>query len=172
MDSLQPDWIEFLSALKRHGVRFLLVGGHALAAHGRPRFTQDLDLLVDASAANARRLGTALVEFGFGEIGRDWRWFTKPYRIQMLGRLPHRIDILTSISGVSFRTAWNNRVSIDTTAGPVAVLGLAELRANKTAAGRTKDQLDIALLDELELATRSPKRIARKPRKTSRRSGK
>jgi hypothetical protein len=150
---LQADWNEFLRTLKRHGVRFLLVGAHALAAHGRPRFTQDLDLLVEPSAANARRVADAIAEFGFAETARDWRWFTKPYRITMIGRVPLRIDVLTSISGVSFRAAWKSRVVIKTAVGEVAVLGLAQLRANKRASGRPKDLLDLALLDEL-VATR------------------
>ena len=90
---LQADWNEFLRTLKRHGVRFLLVGAHALAAHGRPRFTQDLDLLVDPTPANARRVAAAIAEFGFAETARDWKWFTKPYRITMIGRVPLRIDV-------------------------------------------------------------------------------
>lgn len=102
---LPPDWSEFLSAWKRHGVRFLLVGAHALAAHGRPRATQDLDVLVAPTAANARKVGAALAEFGFTKLGADWAWFAKPYRVTMLGRIPFRIDILTGISGVSFASA-------------------------------------------------------------------
>jgi len=149
---LQADWNEFLRTLKRHGVRFLLVGAHALAAHGRPRFTQDLDLLVDPTPANARRVAAAIAEFGFAETARDWKWFTKPYRITMIGRVPLRIDVLTSISGVSFRNAWKHRVTISTEVGEVAVLGLAQLRANKLAAGRPKDLADLALLDELSPA--------------------
>lgn len=84
---LLPEWREFLGVLKRHGVRFLLVGAHALAAHGRPRFTQDLDVLVDPTPANARRVAAAIAEFGFKETARDWRWFAKPYRITMIGRI-------------------------------------------------------------------------------------
>jgi len=140
--------------LKRHGVRFLLVGAHALAAHGRPRYTQDLDVLVDPTPANARRVSAAIAEFGFKETARDWRWFSKPYRITMIGRLPMRIDVLTSISGVSFRAAWRNRTLASTTFGDVPVLGLSELRTNKLASGRPKDLADLALLDELKLASK------------------
>ena len=147
--NLQAEWNEFLSALKRHGVRFLLVGAHAVAAHGRPRFTQDLDVLVDPTPVNARRVAAAIREFGFAETARDWRWFAKPYRITMLGRLPYRIDVLTSISGVSFREAWKHRIEVPTTIGPIAALGMEQLRANKRAAGRPKDLLDLALLDEM-----------------------
>jgi hypothetical protein len=157
---LPPEWSEFLSALKRHGVRFLIVGAHALAAHGRPRATQDLDVLVAPTATNARRVGAALAEFGFAKLGADWTWFTKPYRVTMLGRIPLRIDVLTGISGVSFAAAWKNRVIMTTDIGEISVLGLAELRANKRAAGRPKDLLDLALLDELA-HTRSGRRQSR-----------
>ncbi len=149
---LLHEWQEFLGALKRHGVRFLLVGAHALAAHGRPRFTQDLDVLVEPTPANARRVAAAIAEFGFEEIARDWRWFAKPYRITMIGRMPMRIDVLTSISGVSFRVAWRNRTVVSTTLGDLPVLGLGELRANKLASGRPKDLADLALLNEMEAA--------------------
>jgi hypothetical protein len=75
---LPPDWSEFLSVLRRHGVRFLVVGAHALAAHGRPRATQDLDVLVAPTAANARKVGAALAEFGFNKLAADWTWFANP----------------------------------------------------------------------------------------------
>lgn len=158
---LPPDWSEFLSALKRHGVRFLLVGAHALAAHGRPRATQDLDVLVAPTAANARKVVAALADFGFAEFASDWRWFTKPYRVTMLGNIPLRIDVLTGISGVSFAGAWKNRIMMPTAIGDIAVLGLADLRANKRAAGRPKDLLDLALLDELKLTKPRHRRSAR-----------
>ncbi len=110
-------------------------------------------MLVEPTVANARRVGAALAEFGFLEIGKAWRWFTQPYRIQMLGRLPLRIDVLTSISGVSFATAWRNRAVVHLDGGDVPVIGLVELRANKVASGRPKDLSDVVILDEL-LASR------------------
>jgi hypothetical protein len=73
MVKFPPDWNAFLALLMRHGVRFLVIGGHAVAAHGRPRATEDLDLFVDATAANARRLGAALAEFGFADGSRRTR---------------------------------------------------------------------------------------------------
>jgi hypothetical protein len=97
-------------------------------------------------------VSAAIAEFGFKETARDWRWFARPYHITMIGRVPMRIDVLTSISGVSFRTAWRNRTVASTTFGEVPVLGLTELRANKLASGRPKDLADVALLDELALA--------------------
>ncbi|MDB4955316.1 MAG: hypothetical protein JWO36_2885 [Myxococcales bacterium] len=168
MMKLLAEWLEFVTILKRHGVRFLIVGAHAVAAHGRPRATEDFDVLVEPTPANAKRVSAAIAEFGFRETGRDWRWFAKPYRIVMMGELPFRIDVLTSISGVSFKTAWRNRSSMPTDVGDVGVIGLADLRANKKAAGRTKDLLDLALLDELELA-KKPTRAASRSRSTRRR---
>ena len=166
---LPAEWLEFLGSLKRHGVRYLIIGAHALAAHGRPRATQDLDVLVDPSPANARRVAAAIREFGFPETARDWRWFARPYRIAMLGRLPMRIDVLTSISGVSFREAWRTRSVAHTDHGDVPILGLAALRANKLAAGRPKDHLDLALLDELALA-RKPIRAKKRKSPVKRRT--
>jgi hypothetical protein len=170
MVELLPEWHVFLRGLKRHGVRFLLVGGHAVAAHGRPRYTQDLDILVDPTPANARRVAAAIAEFGFKETARDWRWFAEPYHITMMGRVPMRIDVLTSISGVSFRAAWRNRIVASTTFGELPVLGLSELRANKLASGRPKDIADLALLDELKLAEKPvrARRARRSPSKASR----
>lgn len=167
---LQSEWREFLRTLKRHGVRFLLVGAHALAAHGRPRYTQDLDVLVDPTPANARRVAAAIAEFGFERTAQDWRWFAEPYHITMIGRIPLRIDVLTSISGVSFRSAWRNRVVATTTFGDVPVLGISELRANKLASGRPKDLADLALLDELG-PSRQPRRGPRRPRGAARAGG-
>jgi predicted nucleotidyltransferase len=106
---LQPEWNEFLHLLKHHGVRFVMVGGLAVAVHGHERYTKDLDLLVDPSEANARRLGKALAEFGFVSTGRAWRRLTRPYQLLTLGVAPVRIDVLTSISGVAFRSVWKGR---------------------------------------------------------------
>jgi hypothetical protein len=163
---LQPEWNEFLRLLKRHGVRFVMVGGLAVSVHGHARYTKDLDVLVDPTEANARRLGKALVEFGFTATGRAWRHFARPYQILTLGVEPVRIDVLTSISGVSFRGVWKARHMLSTSAGEIPVIGLAELRANKLATGRAQDLADVIRLDELErarLATQRPRSGRQKP---------
>jgi hypothetical protein len=121
---LQPEWNEFLRLLKHHGVRFVMVGGVAVAYHGHERYTKDLDLLVDPSEPNARRLGKALTEFGFRATGRAWRRLTKPYQILTLGVEPVRIDVLTSIGGVAFRSVWKGRGVFSTLAGEVRSSGL------------------------------------------------
>jgi predicted nucleotidyltransferase len=146
---LQPEWNAFLRVLKHHGVRFVLVGGLAVGIHGHERYTKDLDLLVDPSEANARRLGKALVEFGFTATGRAWRRLTKPYQILTLGVEPVRIDVLTSIGGVAFRSVWKGRGVVATNAGEIPVIGLAELRINKLATGRPQDLADVAQLDAM-----------------------
>ncbi len=159
---LQPDWKEFLRLLMRHGVRFVVVGGHALAANGRPRYTDDFDVFVEPTPANARRLVKVLVDFGFGAKPTAWRELAQPDKILFIGRAPFRIDVLTSISGVSFSAAWKGRITAPTEFGDVPVLGVAELRVNKLASGRTKDLLDLALLDEG--ATPAASRSRSKPR--------
>jgi len=148
---LHPDFKEFLSCLKRHGVRFLIVGAHAMAVLGRPRATEDIDVLVEPTESNAARLGQALAEFGFPEhASAAAEHFAVPDRMATLGREPVRIDILSSIAGVTFAEAWQGRVRAELSDMTLEVLGLAQMRATKRAANRPKDQLDLALLDELQ----------------------
>jgi hypothetical protein len=158
---LNRDWTEFLSALIAHRVRFVLVGGHAVAGHGQPRLTEDLDVFVEPTVANARQLRAALVAFGFGAVAPSVQELARRDRVFMLGRKPWRIDVLTGIDGVSFREAWAGRVEADFVARPLFVIGRAALLKNKRAAGRTKDLLDVALLEE----SRAPKRATAKKRR-------
>jgi hypothetical protein len=148
MVDVPPDWSEFISLLLRHRVKFLLIGAHALAVHGKPRATLDLDVFVEPSVGNARHLGAALADFGFPASAEHWRALAEPDRMLRLGREPMRIDILNQISGVSFATAWKNRVRGTFAGHRVSVLSLRDYRRNKRASGRSKDLLDLALLDE------------------------
>lgn len=143
---LHDDWIEFLRLLNAHRVRFVIVGAHAVAAHGRPRLTADLDVLVEPTLANARRVSDAIAAFGFGEI--EPRELTCPDKVIYMGREPFRIDVLTSVDGVTFRRAWGGRLRASLGGVRVAFIGRADLIANKRAAGRPKDLMDIALLEE------------------------
>ena len=161
---LPPDWSEFISLLLRHRVRFLLIGAHALAIHGRPRATLDLDVFVEPSRRNARLLGAALADFGFAASAAEWEHFAVPDRMMRLGREPMRIDILNEISGVSFATAWKNRTTGEFAGHRVSVLGLRDYRRNKRASGRPKDLLDLALLDE-GAPTPAANRSRSKPRR-------
>jgi hypothetical protein len=162
---LPPEWSELIDLLFSHRVRFLVVGAHALAAIGRPRATVDLDLFVEASESNARRLSAALADFGYRALADDWREFMEPDRMATLGRPPLRIDIMTSISGVSFERAWRTRLRGKWGSRSIGFLGREAFLANKRAAGRPKDLLDIELLREAEAPARArPRRKRRRPR--------
>ncbi len=148
MATLPPDWSELIGLFETHRVRFLIVGAHALAAHGRPRATLDLNLCVEPTHANAARVCAALAELGFVALGKAVDEFATPQRMVALGREPLRIDIMTSIDGVAFPEAWGG--ALEATLGDHAVrfLGREALIKNNLAAGRTKDLLDVALLEE------------------------
>jgi hypothetical protein len=158
---LPPDWSEFIGCLRAHRVRYLIVGAHALAAHGRPRATQDLDVWVAPTLANAQRVGAALRDFGFPALARAWRRFADATCVAQLGHPPLQIDVLTGITGVRFAAAWRGRVELEVDGGPIYFLGEDELRLNKASTGRAKDRLDLELL--------GPKRRSRAPRRPARR---
>jgi hypothetical protein len=142
---LHDDWHELSATLLSRNIRFVLIGGHAVAVHAEARFTE-LDVLVDPAPRNARKLHAALVDFGFGSMVPDPNELTERDQVWMLGRKPYRIDVLTSVSGVSFARAWKNRVIVELAGLDVPVIGRAELIANKRAAGRDKDRFDLDLL--------------------------
>ncbi len=135
-------------------MRFLLVGAHALAVWGQPRFTRDLDILVEPTAANARRLCAALRDFGYAALASEEAAFAVEDRMATLGTEPLRIDIMTSVSGLDFASAWRGRLVAKLGPRRVPVLGRAEFIVNKRASGRAKDLLDLQLLEELEEAAR------------------
>lgn len=143
---LNDDWNEFLRVLTLTGTRYLLIGGHALAVHAEPRFTEDLDVFVQPSLPNARRLREALVEFGFGSVMPEAAELAKPGLVWMLGRKPRRIDILTGISGVTFNEAKRGSVEVTVVETRVPVIGRAALIRNKIASARPKDLADVAML--------------------------
>ena len=107
---LHPDLKEFLCCLADHRVRFIVLGGHVLATLGRPRYTDDLDVLVEPTKANAARLAEALAAFGYPELAAQTEaHFSEPERMATLGRPPVAIDILSSTPGLDFREAWRGR---------------------------------------------------------------
>jgi hypothetical protein len=143
---LSSDWKEFLLLLISHRVKFLLIGGHALAAHAQARFTEDLDIWVEASITNAKRIHKVFVDFGFGDVVPNIAALAKKGKVFMLGRKPYRIDLLTDISGVVFEDAWKSRKVIHLAFGTVPVIGLEALILNKIASGRPKDLADLEIL--------------------------
>lgn len=146
MAKLQTDLREFIELLNSHDVEYVVVGGHAVAFHGHPRFTGDIDFFVRMTSLNVQRLLAVLDEFGFGSLGITEHDLLKPKRVIQLGHPPNRIDILTSISGVEFDAAWESRVGSVMDDQAVSILGWNELLKNKKAAGRPKDLADLKKL--------------------------
>jgi hypothetical protein len=140
------DFSEFVALLARHDVRYMIVGGYALAAHGLPRATGDLDAWIWTDAANAHRLLAALDEFGFGGVGIEHDDLTSPDRVVQLGYPPYRIDLLTDISGVDFESAWSRHVEVVLGGVVVPFIGRDDLIANKRATGRPQDVADVIRL--------------------------
>jgi predicted nucleotidyltransferase len=160
---LHPDWREFFAALIDADVRFVLIGGLAVAVHAEPRFTEDLDVFVEASRTNAPRLRAALVAFGWGDAAPSVARLAKPGAVWMLGRKPLRIDVLTEIDGVSWEQAWSNRIAVDVDGMQLPCIGFDDLLANKIAAGRDKDLLDVVLLKR-----HSARRVGARKKKATR----
>ena len=143
---LDKDFKEFVELFVANDVRFLVVGGFALAVHGYPRATVDIDAWVWASPENARKILTCLDRFGFGGLDLSVEDFTAPDRVVQLGYPPYRIDIITSVSGVEFDGAWANRMMVDIDGLEVPFIGRDDLLANKRATGRAKDLADVDYL--------------------------
>ncbi len=143
---LDKDFNEFVELFVAKDVRFLVVGGYALAAHGYPRATDDFDAWVWANSENAEKIVECLAEFGFGSLNLSTDDFTTLDRVVQLGYPPYRIDIITSISGVEFENAWANRLVVDVDGMQVPFIGRDDLLTNKRATGRPKDLLDVERL--------------------------
>jgi len=141
------DFAEMLSALSEAGAEFLIVGAHALAAHGVPRATGDLDIWVRPTPTNARRVLRALASFGAPLHDLTLDDLTKPDTVFQIGVPPSRVDILTGITGVRFDDAWPRRVALDLEGAAVSVIGRSDFIANKRATGRLKDLADVDGLD-------------------------
>lgn len=140
---LDRDFSEFIACFAARDVEFLIVGGYAVAAHGHPRYTKDLDVWVRVDRANAERIIAALGDFGFGGLGLAVEDFLTDDVVVQLGREPQRIDLLTFVSGVEFEEAYENRVLVEIGGVEVPVIGRAELRRNKLATGRLRDLADV-----------------------------
>ncbi len=148
LPALNPDFRDLLLAFASEAVEFVVVGAYALALHGAPRFTGDLDVFVRPSAQNAERVWRALARFGapIQAAGATPADFATPGIVYQIGLPPARIDILTAISGVTFEEAWASRESTDLEGSSVAFIGRDALIRNKEAAGRPKDIADAARL--------------------------
>ncbi len=145
---IQPDFRDLLKLFNDHGVEYIIVGGYALAFHGAPRFTGDLDLFIRPSSDNARKVLNALDGFGFNFPNLTLDDFQKPDTVVQLGLPPIRIDLITSISGVPWEEADAHKEAGMYGEIPVCYLGRNEFIKNKTASGRKKDIADLEALGE------------------------
>ena len=155
---LNKDLREFVGLLNSNRVDYLIVGAFAVAFHGFPRYTGDLDFLVRPTEENAGRLLQALSEFGFASLGIQASDLQSPGKVVQLGVSPNRIDLLTVISGVTFEEAWASRQDGELDGVPVAFIGRTDLIRNKESTGRAKDLGDVE-----ELRRRSQERDRSSP---------
>lgn len=145
---VQPDFRDLLALFNAHQVDYIIVGAYALAYYGAPRYTGDMDILVRPDSENAFRILSALDEFGFGSLGLTAEDFTAPDKVIQIGVAPVRVDIVTSLTGVSWEEAQAGRV-----AGPygdleVYYIGKKQFILNKRALGRKKDLADLEAIGE------------------------
>lgn len=141
--NLQKDLREFVELLNALDVRYLIVGAFAVAHHGHPRYTADIDLFVQKSSENAERILHAIEQFGFGDIGLSREDFESKDHVVQLGVAPNRIDILTILSGVTFEEAWGSREWGQIGDLRVPFISRAMLKRNKLATGRVQDLADL-----------------------------
>lgn len=145
---VQPDFRELLALFNANQVDYVVIGGYALAFHGAPRFTGDLDIYVKPDPENARRIVEALDQFGFKSVDLSVDDFQTPDQVVQLGVPPVRVDILTSITGVSWAEAASGRVEGRYGEIPVYYIGREQFTANKRATGRKRDLADLEALGE------------------------
>ena len=143
---LNPDFREFLQSLNANDVRYLVVGGYAVAYYGHPRYTKDLDVWVEVSPRNAERICAALEQFGFASLNLSPDDFLQADQVIQLGHPPARIDILMQADGVSFAECYAARVPVELDGLSVNFIDLESLKANKRASGRLQDLADLEQL--------------------------
>ncbi|MGB8213617.1 MAG: hypothetical protein WCE68_08670 [Anaerolineales bacterium] len=144
---LNRDFKEFIQSLNDNAVRYLVVGGYAVALHGYPRYTKDIDIWVEMTAGNAARVIKALDQFGFGSLDLKAADFMVPDQIIQLGYPPRRIDILTTLPGVEFSACYSSHVTVSLGEVPVNFIDLENLKKNKKASGRHQDLADLENLE-------------------------
>jgi hypothetical protein len=147
---LAPDFSEFCELLSDHNVEFVVVGAHALAFHGAPRFTGDLDILVRPTLDNGRRLLSAIAAFGFPTTALTPDDVVAGNKVVEMGVVPVQIHVMSQIDGVTWEDVWHSRAAGTLGSRTVAFIGLDAYLRNKRAAGRPKDLADIESLRDVE----------------------
>lgn len=148
---IENDFVKFLKLLNRNKVRYCIVGAYAVAFHAKPRYTKDLDILVEPTIQNGKKIAKALREFGFASLGLCEKDFVQKGNVIQLGQEPVRIDLLTSLEGVRFKNVWKKRVRGIYGEEKVYFIGLAELVQNKKVANRPLDKVDLEVLSRREI---------------------
>lgn len=145
---LSRDFKEFIESLNANRVRYLIVGGYAMAAHGHPRYTKDLDVWIEVAPQNAERVVQALKDFGFGQLDFNASDFLDEGVVVQLGYPPHRIDLLTAATGVRFTDCYARKIRLAIDGIEADFIDIGGLLENKKATGRLQDQADVEALGE------------------------
>jgi predicted nucleotidyltransferase len=157
--TLAKDFEDFIALLNKYRVKYMVVGGYALAFHGKPRYTGDIDIWISISEHNAAQLLKVIDDFGMSSLGFTKDDFLEEGYISQIGRPPLRIDILNTIDGVEFENAYKSMLELDIDGLRVAYIGLADFVKNKQASGRKKDLVDVReILKETKAAARKSKK--------------
>ena len=148
--TLDKDFEDFVFLLNKYDVNYMIIGGYALAFHGRPRHTGDLDIWIDISEENAQKMFGVINEFGLASLGLQADDFLQKGIITQIGYPPLRIDILNEIDGVEFNEAYQNKLIIDIDGLPISYISLDDLIKNKQVSGRQRDLSDVSELNKLK----------------------
>ena len=143
---LPPDLRAFVESLNAAKAKYVIVGGYAVAFHGHPRFTGDIDFFIESTPENGQRVANAIDLFGFASLGLTPKDFTLPDSVVQIGFPPNRIDLITGIEAVRFEEAWSSRLTADLDGLPVSFISKELLIRNKKAANRPQDLGDISKL--------------------------
>jgi len=140
---LHPDFKDFLRLLNAHNVRYLLVGGYAVGYHGYPRATGDMDIWIEMSEPNSKKIASAFRDFGMPDEGISEGLFLEKNKVIRMGEPPVRLEVITSASGIDFKECFSNREVLEIDGIPINFISLEDLKKNKRAAGRFKDMEDL-----------------------------
>jgi len=140
---LSRDFKEFIASLNASNVRYLVVGGYAVALHGYPRYTKDLDVWIEPKIQNAQNVLSALTAFGFGSLDITADDFLEEGNIIQLGYPPNRIDLITSLKGLMFENCYPERVQVEIQGVLIDFIDIENLKTNKKATGRPQDLADL-----------------------------
>ena len=144
---INKDFKQFIALLNKNSVRYLVVGGYALAFHGFPRYTKDIDFWIWVNEENAKNLVKSLEEFGFSSLQLKEDDFLTPGYVVQLGQPPGRIDLLTSVTGLNFEDCYETRVHINIQGSEIDFIDLESFKKNKKAVGRYQDLADLENLE-------------------------